>query len=386
MLSSLLIVFASLSSFIVGTLVLFCVFFFYQQITSKHRITRHQQLRNRNLDLSSVTVDGIASFDPSLCFSMAELRSATKNFSNDLIVGDGTFGIVYKARLSSGDNVAIKKLNHDAFQGFREFRAEMETLGKLRHRNIVKILGYCVSGSDRLLIYEFLERGSLDYCLYETSTSAEADKDSDGYLTSTQPLPWETRLKIIRGVANGLSYLHGLSQPIIHRDIKAGNILLDSEYEAHIADFGLARMIDSSSSHVSTQFAGTWGYMPPEYRDGVTAATVKADVYSFGILMFEVAMGRRPNLPMVLEDREVGLIEWARILVAQNKHMEMVDASISKEDLEETNVKEYFRIACLCTSEKSKERPLMLNVVELLDQICVMKLHDNNEYQNKLDV
>ncbi|XP_023535426.1 leucine-rich repeat receptor protein kinase EMS1-like [Cucurbita pepo subsp. pepo] len=386
MLSSSLIVFASLASFIVGTLVLFCVFFLYQQIKSKHRITRHQQLRNRNLDLSSVTVDGIASFDPSLCFSMAELRSATKNFSNDLIVGDGSFGIVYKARLSSGDNVAIKKLNHDAFQGFREFRAEMETLGKLRHRNIVKILGYCVSGSDRLLIYEFVERGSLDNCLYETSTSAEADKGSDGYLTSNPPLPWETRLKIMRGVANGLSYLHGLSQPIIHRDIKAGNVLLDSEYEAHIADFGLARMIDSCSSHVSTQFAGTWGYMPPEYRDGVTAATVKADVYSFGILMFEVAMGRRPNLPMVLEDREVGLIEWARILVAQNKHMEMVDASISKEDLVEANVKEYFRIACLCTSERSKERPLMLNVVELLDRICDVKLHDDNEYQNKLDV
>ncbi|XP_022963746.1 putative serine/threonine-protein kinase [Cucurbita moschata] len=386
MLSSLLIVFASLASFIVGTVVLFCIFFLYQQIKSKHRITRHQQLRNRNLDLSSVTVDGIASFDPSLCFSMAELRSATKNFSNDLIVGDGSFGIVYKARLSSGDNVAIKKLNHDAFQGFREFRAEMETLGKLRHRNIVKILGYCVSGSDRLLIYEFLERGSLDNCLYETSTSAEADKGSDGCLTSKQPLPWETRLKIMRGVANGLSYLHGLSQPIIHRDIKAGNVLLDSEYEAHIADFGLARMIDSSSSHVSTQFAGTWGYMRPEYRDGVTAATVKADVYSFGILMFEVAMGRRPNLPMVLEDREVGLIEWARILVAQNKHMEMVDASILKEDLVEANVKEYFRIACLCTSEKSKERPLMLNVVELLDRIYDVKLHDDNEYQNKLDV
>lgn len=315
---------------------------------------------------------------------MAELRIATKNFSNDLIVGDGSFGLVYKARLSSGATVAIKKLNPDAFQGFREFRAEMETLGKLRHRNIVKILGYCVSGSDRLLIYEFIERGSLDNCLYETSTSAEADQDSNGYLPSRQPLPWETRLKIMRGVANGLSYLHGLPQPIIHRDIKAGNVLLDSEFEAHIADFGLARMIETSNSHVSTQFAGTMGYMPPEYRAGVTVATVKADVYSFGILMFEVAMGQRPNLPMVLDGREVGLIEWARILVAQNKHMEMVDASISKDELIEANVKEYFRIACLCTSEKSKERPAMSNVVELLDRICDVKLCDDDEYQTKL--
>ncbi|XP_022134181.1 probable serine/threonine-protein kinase PBL15 [Momordica charantia] len=261
----------------------------------------------------------------------------------------------------------------------------METLGKLRHPNIVKILGYCVSGSDRLLIYEFVDRGSLDNCLYETSTSAEASADSDGFFPSRLPLPWATRLKIIRGVAHGLSYLHGLPQPIIHRDIKAGNVLLDSEFEAHIADFGLARMIETSNSHVSTQFAGTMGYMPPEYRDGVTVATVKADVYSFGILMFEVAMGRRPNLPMVLDGREVGLIEWARNLVAQNRHMEMVDASISREELMEANVKEYFRIACLCTSEKSKERPPMYDVVELLDRLCGEKMRSDNEYQNKLD-
>lgn len=378
------LILASIASFSVATLFLFCIFFLCQHYKSKHPTTRQQQVRDRNLDLSSITVDESASFDPSLRISMAELRIATKNFSNDLIVGDGSFGLVYKARLSSGATVAIKKLNPDAFQGFREFRAEMETLGKLRHRNIVKILGYCVSGSDRLLIYEFIERGSLDNCLYETSTSAEADQDSNGYLPSRQPLPWETRLKIMRGVANGLSYLHGLPQPIIHRDIKAGNVLLDSEFEAHIADFGLARMIETSNSHVSTQFAGTMGYMPPEYRAGVTVATVKADVYSFGILMFEVAMGQRPNLPMVLDGREVGLIEWARILVAQNKHMEMVDASISKDELIEANVKEYFRIACLCTSEKSKERPAMSNVVELLDRICDVKLCDDDEYQTKL--
>ncbi|KGN46120.1 putative serine/threonine-protein kinase [Cucumis sativus] len=380
--SSSVLILASVASFSVATLFLFCIFFICKHFKSHHPTTRQRQVRHRNIDLSSVTVDESASFDSSLRISMAELRSATKNFSNDLVVGDGSFGLVYKARLSSGATVAIKKLNPDAFQGFREFRAEMETLGKLRHRNIVKILGYCVSGSDRVLIYEFIERGSLDNCLYETSSD---DQDSDGYLASRQPLPWDTRLKIMRGVANGLSYLHGLPQPIIHRDIKAGNVLLDSEFEAHIADFGLARMIETSNSHVSTQFAGTMGYMPPEYRAGVTVATVKADVYSFGILMFEVAMGQRPNLPMLLDEREVGLIEWARILVAQNRHMEMVDATISNDELVESNVKEYFRIACLCTSEKSKERPPMSNVVELLDRICDMKLRDNDEYQDKLD-
>ncbi|KAL0556094.1 hypothetical protein IC582_004602 [Cucumis melo] len=381
--SSSVLILASVASFSVATLFLFCIFFICKHFKSHHSTTRQRQVRHRNIDLSSFTVDESASFDPSLRISMAELRIATKNFSNDLVVGDGSFGLVYKARLSSGATVAIKRLNPDAFQGFREFRAEMETLGKLRHRNIVKILGYCVSGPDRLLIYEFIERGSLDNCLYETSSD---DQDSDGYLPSRQPLPWDTRLKIMRGVANGLSYLHGLPQPIIHRDIKAGNVLLDSEFEAHIADFGLARMIETSNSHVSTQFAGTMGYMPPEYRAGVTVATVKADVYSFGILMFEVAMGQRPNLPMLLDEREVGLIEWARILVAQNRHMEMVDANISNDELVEANVKEYFRIACLCTSEKSRERPPMSNVVELLDRICDVKLRNDDEYQDKLDI
>lgn len=313
---------------------------------------------------------------------MAEIVSATKNFSADLIVGDGSFGLVYKAQLSSGLTVAIKKLDPDAFQGFREFRAEMETLGDLRHRNLVKILGYCVSGPDRILIYEFIERGNLDIWLHDSSEVEESLR---------LPLSWATRNKIVKGVANGLAYLHGLEKPIIHRDIKASNVLLDSEFEARIADFGLARTIDPSHSHVSTQVAGTMGYMPPEYKEGFTLATVKADVYSFGILMLEIATGKRPNLPTVFKGAaemglptvvdggvemglptvvnrgvEMGLVEWARKMVAQNREMEMVDVSISREGLVESNVKEYFRIACLCANELPRARPAMRDVVELL--------------------
>lgn len=290
---------------------------------------------------------------------MEELKIATKNFSTDLIIGDGSFGLVYKATLSSGVTVAIKKLDPDAFQGFREFRAEMETLGKLRHPNIVKIRGYCVCGVDRVLILEFIERGSLDQWIHDTSSS-----NAEQLVKS--PLSWETRLKIVRGVANGLSYLHGLDTPIIHRDIKASNVLLDLNFEAHIADFGLARRIDASHSHVSTQVAGTMGYMPPEYKNGLTAATVQADVYSFGILMFEVATAERPNLPTMLDGKEVGLIEWARKMVGQNRHMEMLDSSIPKEGLSEDEVKEYFRIASLCTDEIRGDRPAMSEVVNLL--------------------
>ncbi|KAL0438268.1 UNVERIFIED_CONTAM: Leucine-rich repeat receptor protein kinase MSP1 [Sesamum latifolium] len=233
--------------------------------------------------LSSIYTGESATFDPSLNHvSMQELVEVTRNFSPDLIIGDGSFGLVYKARLYSGPVVAVKKLSPDAFQGLREFRAEMETC-KIRHPNIVKILGYCATGSDRVLIYEFIEKGSLDQWLYDTSS--EEDYDA---LELRLPLSWHTRMKIIRGVAKGLAFMHNLDTPIIHRDIKASNILLDANFEAHIADFGLARRIEGSHSHVSTQVAGTMGYMPPEYLHGATMATVVGDVYSFGVLMLEI--------------------------------------------------------------------------------------------------
>ncbi|KAJ6412481.1 hypothetical protein OIU84_005517 [Salix udensis] len=329
------------------------------------RRLRHHQIRTvSNPELSSVKMDESASFDPTINrISMEELKVSTKNFSTDLIIGDGSFGLVYKAALYNGSTVAIKKLDPDAFQGFREFRAEMETLGVLRHGNIVKILGYCVSGLDRVLILEFVERGSLDQWIHDTSSS------NNEYSEDKFPLSWETRIKIVRGVANGLVYLHGLDTPIIHRDIKASNVLLDSSFEAHITDFGLARIIDSLHSHLSTQVAGTLGYMPPEYKEGVIGATAKADVYSFGILMFEVATAERPNLPKMMEKKEMGLIEWVRKMLAQNRHMEILDRNMPREGLSGDEVNEYFRIASLCTEEIMVDRPAMSEVVDLLNKL-----------------
>lgn len=336
--------------------------------TNRHHTRNHHQqnhLNSRSISipqLTSVAVDESLSFDPSLQVSMGEIVAATGNFSTDLIVGDGSFGLVYRAQLSNGLTVAIKKLDPDAFQGFREFRAEMETLSNVDHPNLVKILGYCVSGADRILIYEFIERGNLDFWLHDDSFTSVDEEDGVRRL----PLSWSTRNKIVRGVANGLGYLHGLEKPIIHRDIKASNVLLDSSFEARISDFGLARTIDSSHSHVSTQVAGTMGYMPPEYKEGYTVTTVKADVYSFGILMLETATGKRPNLPTTFDGSEMGVVQWARKMVAQNREMEMVDVNISREGLVEADVKEYFRIACLCANESFRDRPAMRDVVNLL--------------------
>lgn len=275
--------------------------------------------------------------------------------------------MVYKAKLSSGIIVAVKKLSADAFQGFREFRAEMETLGKIRHPNIVKILGYCVSGSERILVYEFIERGSLDQWLYDMSSYSDAGESN---VTKFFPLSWDKRIKIIKGVAEGLSYMHHLETPIIHRDIKASNILLDRKFEPHIADFGLARSIERAHTHVSTQVAGTMGYIPPEYMRGATKATTTGDVYSFGVLMLEILTGRQPHFPFAGDDgKDVRLVDWVHTMIKQNRYMEMVDSNIMKDGLNENDVAEVFRIGEKCVSETRKVRPTMKEVVALLDNI-----------------
>lgn len=361
-------VLAAAAAFFVVTS-LFAVIFALCQRKSRSK----DRPRRRGVALSSVAVgEESVYFDVTLNqISMTELLRATDNFSPELIIGDGSFGFVYKARLSSGATVAVKKLAADAFQGIREFRAEMETLGKIKHPNIVTILGYCSTGSDRVLIYEFIEKGSLDQWLLDTSSSS-SDTNSFSYSTIA-PLPWTTRLKIIKGVATGLDFMHNLDTPIIHRDIKASNVLLDSEFEAHIADFGLARRIEGSHSHVSTQMAGTMGYMPPEYLHGASMATVAGDVYSFGILMLEIATGLRPNLQhkWVGEEKEMSLVEWARKMVAQDEYMVMLDPSVSSKGLSEESVVEFFKIAVLCTDEVSKFRPTMNQVLELLEKTKV---------------
>lgn len=367
---------AAIGSFIIVTVILAAIILIFklrkQTQTRRNNQIRTRAFRNTNPNSSnSLPVDASWSWDPNLKISMEELTRATNNFSSHLIVGDGSFGLVYKAHLSTGVTVAVKKLSPDAFQGFREFAAEMETLSKLRHHNIVKILGYWASGPERLLVYEFIEKGNLDQWLHEPSSPTHQNDDVSTDLIPS-PLSWETRVNIIRGVAHGLCYLHGLEKPIIHRDIKASNVLLDSNFEAHIADFGLARRMDKSHSHVSTQFAGTIGYMPPEYRDGSNVANPKVDVYSFGVLMMETVSGHRPNLSVKLDGVDIGLVNWARMMKERNTEVEMLDVNIPREEaLKEESVGEYVRIACMCTGELQKDRPEMSEVVKLLDSMSL---------------
>ncbi|KAG6488406.1 putative serine/threonine-protein kinase [Zingiber officinale] len=361
---------ASLVSFLFVSLI-FAVLVLICRDASKSRLSDVEGVlalrslgRTRSLHLPYAAEESSASYDPSLNdIAMSELVAATRDFAADGIIGDGSFGFVYKARLSSGVTVAVKRLSKDAAHGVREFKAEMDTLGRIRHPNLVRMLGFCVAGRDRVLVYEYVKHGSLDQWLHE-------EEDDEGRPRS---LPWRTRLGIVRGVAAGLTFLHDCCQPaVIHRDIKASNVLLDEGFEARITDFGLARLVEAPRTHVSTQVAGTMGYMAPEYWEGATVATVKGDVYSFGILMLEVATGRRPNLGVRQEGgggkKEMLLAKWARAMVEQGRIPEILDSEMGSEDVEESEVTAYLKVAFRCTEDSSRKRPSMREVLADLNQ------------------
>ncbi|KAL8536269.1 hypothetical protein ACS0TY_011773 [Phlomoides rotata] len=194
-------------------------------------------------------------------FTFSELKIATRNFRSDTVLGEGGFGKVYKGWLDektpgkagSGTVIAVKKLNSESMQGFQEWQSEVNFLGRLSHPNLVRLLGYCWEDKELLLVYEFMQKGSLENHLF-------------GRGSSVQPLPWNIRLKILIGAANGLAFLHASDRKVIYRDFKASNILLDGSYHAKISDFGLAKMGPTASkSHVTTQVMGTHGYAAPEY-------------------------------------------------------------------------------------------------------------------------
>eukprot|EP00253_Pinus_taeda_P033346 PITA_33346 len=233
----------------------------------------------RYIDHGQVEEDTLIGQDRQIAFTMEELIAATENFDDQNKLGEGGFGAVYKGTIEDGKEIAVKKLSLRSLQGKREFMNEVKLVAKIQHRNLVNLLGCCAEGSERLLVYEYLPNKSLDKVLFDPNKSNQLD--------------WQKRYNVIVGVARGLLYLHEDSQlRIIHRDIKASNILLDENLNPKIADFGLARLFPEDESHVSTRVAGTYGYMAPEYAmQG--QLSVKADVYSFGVLLMELVTGRK---------------------------------------------------------------------------------------------
>ena len=286
--------------------------------------------------------------------TVEDIVKSTNNFDQANIIGCGGFGLVFKATLPDGTKVAIKRLSGDYGQMDREFQAEVETLSTAQHRNLVLLQGYCKIGKDRLLIYSFMENGSLDYWLHENPEGGAA-------------LDWAARLRIARGAARGLAYLHQSCEPhILHRDIKSSNILLDSEFEAHLADFGLARLILPYDTHVTTDLVGTLGYIPPEYGQS-SVATYKGDVYSFGVVLLELLTGRRPVdmcRPKVCRD----LVSWTLQMRKEKKVTEVFDPLIYNKS-RERQLSRMLDIACFCLSESPKQRPLTQQIVPWLESI-----------------
>ncbi|KAL6187346.1 hypothetical protein ACLB2K_038745 [Fragaria x ananassa] len=288
--------------------------------------------------------------------SLDDLLHATNNFDQANIIGCGGFGLVYKATLPDGKKVAIKRLSGDCGQMDREFRAEVEALSKAQHPNLVHLQGYCTYKSDRLLIYSYMENSSLDYWLHEKLDGASC-------------LDWNTRLKIAQGAARGLAYLHQSCEPhIVHRDIKSSNILLDENFKAHLADFGLARLLLPYDTHVTTDLVGTLGYIPPEYGQA-SVATYKGDVYSFGVVLLELLTGKRPMdmcKPKVARD----LISWVFQMKREKRETEVFDPVIydKQKDQELLCVLE---IALLCLSGCPKVRPSTQQLVSWLDNINI---------------
>ncbi|CAL9164965.1 phytosulfokine receptor 1-like [Musa acuminata AAA Group] len=286
--------------------------------------------------------------------SIGDILRSTDHFDQSNIIGCGGFGLVYKATLPDGRKVAIKRLSGEYFQMEREFQAEIETLSQAQHKNLVLLQGYCKIGTDRLLIYSYMQNGSLDYWLHE--------KPDGGSM-----LHWEKRLGIAKGAARGLAYLHQSCDPhILHRDIKSSNILLDENFEAHLADFGLARLILPYDTHITTDLVGTLGYIPPEYGQS-SVATFKGDVYSFGVVLLELLTGKRPvDMCKPRGGRE--LVSWVLQMKKEKRAAEVFDPHIYDEPLE-FQLMAMLEIACFCISDSPKLRPLTEQIVVWLDDI-----------------
>ncbi|CAL9205631.1 unnamed protein product [Musa hybrid cultivar] len=281
-------------------------------------------------------------------FSYAELRSATEDFDPSNKLGEGGFGPVFKGNLVDGRVVAVKQLSITSNQGKHQFMTEIATISAVQHRNLVKLYGCCVEGGKRLLVYEYLENKSLDQAIFGRSNLH---------------LDWSTRSEICLGTARGLAYLHEESRVrIVHRDVKASNILLDADLYPKISDFGLAKLYDDKKTHISTRVAGTIGYLAPEYamRGHLTE---KTDVFAFGVVCLEVLSGRS-NADQSLEPAKVYLLEWAWNLREKKCELELLDPTLSSYD--EGQAIRLINIALLCTQASPLLRPSMSRVVAML--------------------
>ncbi|KAK1414092.1 hypothetical protein QVD17_29832 [Tagetes erecta] len=306
-------------------------------------------------------------------FTYDEMRMSTKLFRPDQVLGEGGFGVVYKGvideNVRSGyakTEVAVKELDPEGIQGDREWLAEVNYLGQLRHPNLVKLIGYCCEEDHRLLVYEYMASGSLEKHLFRRVCAT---------------LTWSRRMKIALDAAKGLAFLHDAERPIIYRDFKTSNILLDADFNAKLSDFGLAKdgpMGDQT--HVSTRVMGTYGYAAPEYV--MTGhLTARSDIYGFGVVLLEMLIGRRA-MDKSRPSREHNLVEWARPLLVHNKKLvRILDPRMEGQYSTKTAIK-VANLAYQCLSQNPKGRPVMTQVVETLESVQSRDLREEALFQS----
>ncbi|GKV17931.1 hypothetical protein SLEP1_g28381 [Rubroshorea leprosula] len=293
-------------------------------------------------------------------FTLVELRVITQNYSSSNVLGEGGFGRVHKGfiddKLRPGlpaQPVAVKVLDLEGLQGHREWLTVLIFLGQLRHPHLVKLIGYCCEAEHRVLVYEYMPKGSLENQLFRR------------YAVT---LPWTTRMKIAFGVAKGLEFLHESENPVIYRDFKASNILLDSDYTAKLSDFGLAKDgPEGDDTHVSTRVMGTEGYAAPEYI--MTGhLTTMSDVYSFGVVLLELLTGRR-SVEKKRPQKEQNLVEWTRPMLNDPRKLQRIMDPRLEGQYSESGARKAAALAYRCVSHRAKHRPTMSTVVKILEPL-----------------
>ncbi|KAH8510734.1 hypothetical protein H0E87_008316 [Populus deltoides] len=314
------------------------------------------EMGKKSGESSSCISDDISSVEENIgwgrWYSLKELEIATHGFSEENVIGEGGYGVVYRGVLQDGSVVAVKNLLNNKGQAEKEFKVEVEAIGKVRHKNLVRLIGYCADGSSRMLVYEYVDNGNLEQWLH-------------GDVGPVSPMTWDIRMNIAIGTAKGLAYLHeGLEPKVVHRDVKSSNILLDRKWNPKVSDFGLAKLLGSEASYVTTRVMGTFGYVSPDYAS-TGMLNEGSDVYSFGVLLMEMITGRSP-IDYSRPAGEMNLVDWFKGMVASRRGEELVDPLIEVQPAPRS-LKRTLLVCLRCIDLDACKRPKMGQIVHMLE-------------------